>query len=100
MTYMADYNVPRGGKTVLVLDIMNNGMIGYYFVDHENQSIFWLDPFDFLELRELRLEFTPSHVGEFPTVVTSTPSFLSISGLQMLAQYWYVSFSDGYTAKN
>jgi hypothetical protein len=61
---MTRYKVSWEAKTVLVLDTRESGMIGYYFVDHENQSTFWLDPFRFLELDELQVDFTDSHVGE------------------------------------
>jgi hypothetical protein len=67
--YLTHYDVPWEEQTVLVLETRNDRMIGYYFVDHVNQSIFWLDPFRFVELDELRVEFSSSHVGEFPTVV-------------------------------
>jgi hypothetical protein len=66
---MTRYNIPWGERTVLVLDNRKSGKIGYYFVDHANQSTFWLDPFRFLELDELNVEFTGSHVGEFRAIV-------------------------------
>lgn len=64
---MARYDVPWGEKTVLVLESrdLDGKSIGYYFVDHEHQSIFWLDPFYPPELDELMIDFTLSHIGEF-----------------------------------
>jgi hypothetical protein len=66
-SYIARYDVPCGEKTVLVLETMDldGKIIGYYFVDHEHQSTFWLDPFYPPELDELMIDFTLSHIGEF-----------------------------------
>jgi hypothetical protein len=68
---MTRCDVPIGEKIVLVLETRNDRTIGYYFVDYANQSVFWLDPFRFLEMDELKVEFSNSHVGEFPTIVAS-----------------------------
>ena len=64
LNYITRYGISLGKKTVLVLDTRASGKIGYYFVDHEKQATFWLDPFRFLELDELQVEYSDSHVGE------------------------------------
>ena len=74
LSYVGRYNISLGEKTVLVLDTRASGKIGYYFVDHEKQTTFWLDPFRFLELDELQVEYTDSHVGEYTLYSHHSPS--------------------------
>ncbi|KAF6764327.1 hypothetical protein DFP72DRAFT_799998 [Ephemerocybe angulata] len=58
---------------VLVLEFRLTGRIGYYFVSHTTQTLFWLDPFDFgYMLGEVHVEQTEWLVG-----------------LQMRSHYWY-----------
>jgi hypothetical protein len=58
---------------VLVLELKLSGYVGYYFVSHETQSVFWLDPFNLGELMvDLRVEYTDW-----------------MAGLQMKSLYWY-----------
>jgi hypothetical protein len=64
LSYLTRHKILLGNKTVLVLDTRESGKIGYYFVDHEKQTTFWLDPFRFFELDELQVEYTDSHVSE------------------------------------
>lgn len=52
-------------KMDLVLEFRQSGRCGYYFADHERRSLFWLDDFDALDaLSEVRVLFSPSHVGK------------------------------------
>jgi hypothetical protein len=47
--------------------------MGYYFVDHPNQTLFWLEPFDFTYmLMEVRVKWTDWLVGQM-----------------MKSHYWY-----------
>jgi hypothetical protein len=49
---------------VLVLEIRRSGRVGYYFVDHPNQTLFWLEPFDFTYmLMEVQVEWSDWLVG-------------------------------------
>lgn len=49
---------------VLVLDPRLSGRMGYYFVSHPTQSLFWLDNFDFsLMLQMVRVAHTDSTIG-------------------------------------
>ncbi|KAJ2925396.1 hypothetical protein H1R20_g11697, partial [Candolleomyces eurysporus] len=58
---------------VLVLEFRLTGRVGYYFVDHPSQTLFWLEHFDFTYmLMEMRGEWTDWLVG-----------------LQMKSHYWY-----------
>ncbi|KAG2008408.1 hypothetical protein CC2G_013844 [Coprinopsis cinerea AmutBmut pab1-1] len=60
-------------NTFLVLERRTSGNCGYYFVDHGNQCLFWLDSFDFTHLvDQVRIRHTASLVG-----------------LQMRSHYWY-----------
>jgi len=51
-------------ESFLVLELRQTGRCGYYFVNHANRCLFWLDAFDFSHLLlPLQIDFTPSHVG-------------------------------------
>ncbi|KAJ3522958.1 hypothetical protein NMY22_g11662 [Coprinellus aureogranulatus] len=57
---------------VLVLELRLTGNIGYYFVDHRKQRLFWLETFDFsFDISEVNIDHTDAHVG-----------------LKMRSQYW------------
>ncbi|KAH6917955.1 hypothetical protein BKA70DRAFT_5106 [Coprinopsis sp. MPI-PUGE-AT-0042] len=58
---------------LLVLELRKSGRCGYYFVDHDHQCLFWLDPFDFSGLvDQVRMQHTSGLVG-----------------IQMKSHYWY-----------
>ncbi|RXW23291.1 hypothetical protein EST38_g2560 [Candolleomyces aberdarensis] len=58
---------------VLVLEPRLTGRVGYYFVDHPSQTLFWLEHFDFTYmLMEVRAEWSEW-----------------LAGLQMKSHYWY-----------
>ncbi|KAJ3515755.1 hypothetical protein NLJ89_g1562 [Agrocybe chaxingu] len=60
-------------KSFLVLELRQSGRCGYYFVDHTNKCLFWLDPFEFSHLLDpLKIPYTASLVG-----------------LVMHSHYWY-----------
>ncbi|KAJ3502184.1 hypothetical protein NMY22_g18674 [Coprinellus aureogranulatus] len=57
---------------VLVLETRLSGYVGYYFVDHHRQRLFWLDKFDFTyEVGEVNIDHENSSLG-----------------LEMKNQYW------------
>ena len=58
---------------VLVLEFRLRGSIGYYFVCHRTQSLFWLEDVDFSQALEL-VQITPTD---------------SLVGMKMKEQYWY-----------
>ena len=51
-----------------MLEFRNTGKCGYYFVNHAEQRLFWLDEYDWygiLVRGRGKVEYTPSLVGEF-----------------------------------
>ena len=64
-SYISRNAIDLPTESFLVLELRQTGRCGYYFVDHANKCLFWLDPFDFSHLLlPLQIDFTPSHVGE------------------------------------
>ncbi|KAJ2914628.1 hypothetical protein MD484_g5809, partial [Candolleomyces efflorescens] len=57
----------------LVLELRQTGRYGYYFVNHDEKCLFWLEPFDFSHLL-------------VPLEIASTDSHVS---LLMQSHYWY-----------
>ena len=48
-----------------MLEFRNTGRCGYYFVNHAEQRLFWLDEYDGMDfLFEVKVEYTPSLVGK------------------------------------
>jgi hypothetical protein len=65
LVYTTQYDVRWEDETVLVLELRTNKDIGYYFANHINRCVFWLDPVDFYPyLLEVNTDWTISHVGE------------------------------------
>jgi hypothetical protein len=63
---MSEYGILPLPDTVLVLEPRNSGKVGYYFADHRRQVVFWLDECDLVwNLKEVKVEFSLSHVGEY-----------------------------------
>ena len=64
-SYINTYKIEIPGESCLVLEFRNTGRCGYYFVNHAEQRLFWLDEFDGLDfLFEVRVDYTPSLVGK------------------------------------
>jgi hypothetical protein len=64
-SYMSKYEIDIPEESCLVLEFRNSGRCGYYFVNHAEQRLFWLDEFDGMDfLFEVKVEYTPSLVGE------------------------------------
>ena len=63
--YISKYKIVIPEDSCLVLEFRNTGECGYYFVNHAEQRLFWLDKFDGMDfLSEVKVEYTPSLVGE------------------------------------
>ncbi|TFK32491.1 hypothetical protein BDQ12DRAFT_616975 [Crucibulum laeve] len=71
--YMQKYTIQRVSSAVLVLELRHSGNCGYYFVDHSDQCIFWLDTFDASDMvTDARVTITLEHLD-----------------FEMKSQYWY-----------
>jgi hypothetical protein len=68
-SYINKYKIEIPEESCLVLEFRKSGKCGYYFVNHAEQRLFWLDEFngnygmDFLF--EVKVEYTPLLIGEF-----------------------------------
>ncbi|RXW24344.1 hypothetical protein EST38_g1543 [Candolleomyces aberdarensis] len=72
-TYVRGNGITLPLDTFLVLELRQSGRCGYYFVNHQERCLFWLDPFDFSALLiPLEIPHTTSHVA-----------------LLMQSHYWY-----------
>jgi hypothetical protein len=64
-SYISKYKVEIPEESCLVLEFRNSGRCGYYFVNHDEQRLFWLDEFNGMDfLFEVKVEYTLSLVGE------------------------------------
>lgn len=64
-SYISTYKIEIPEESCLVLEFRNSGRCGYYFVDHAEQRLFWLDEYEGRDfLFEVRVKYTPSLVGE------------------------------------
>ena len=64
-SYISKYNIEIPRESCLVLDFRNSGRCGYYFVNHAEQRLFWLDEFDGMDfLYSVKVDYAPSLVGE------------------------------------
>ena len=64
-SYISKYEIEIPKESCLVLEFRDSGRCGYYFVNHGEQRLFWLDKFNGMDfLYEVRVEYTPSLVGE------------------------------------
>ena len=65
-SYITKYKIDIPEESCLVLELRKSGKCGYYFVNHAEQRLFWLDEYDGMEfLFEVKVEYTPSLVGEY-----------------------------------
>ena len=65
-SYITKYKIDIPEESCLVLEFRKSGKCGYYFVNHAEQRLFWLDEYDGMEfLFEVKVEYTPSLVGEY-----------------------------------
>ena len=68
--YITTYDIKLPSDTCLVLELRLSGRCGYYFVDHAQKCIYWLDEFDARGyLDEVRVKYKPSHIGKHPTCI-------------------------------
>jgi hypothetical protein len=65
-SYIRKYRIEIPDESCLVLEFGNTGGCGYYFVNHVEQRLFWLDEFNGMNfLFEVKVEYASSLVGEF-----------------------------------
>jgi len=95
-SYINKYKIDIPEESCLVLEFRNSGRCGYYFVNHAEQRLFWLDEYEGIEfLFEVKVEYTPSLVGEFfffcfPRMNYFLLMLKSRIGHEMKALYWSV----------
>lgn len=78
-SYISKYEIEIPKASCLVLEFRNSGRCGYYFVNHAEQRLFWLDEFNGMDfLFEVKVEYTPSLVGEFFCSVARMNYFIDI----------------------
>lgn len=92
-SYISKYNIGIPEESCLVLEFRNAGECGYYFVNHAEKRLFWLDEFDGMDfLFEVKVEYTPSLIGE--SFILQECIILSILkcriGQEMKSLYWSV----------
>ena len=93
-SYISKYKIDIPEESCLVLEFRNSGKFGYYFVNHAEQRLFWLDEYNGMDfLFEDKVEYTPSLVGE-SFILFHEWILLLISknriGHEMKALYWSV----------
>ena len=65
-SYIRKYKIEIPEESCLVLEFRNTKRWGYYFVNHAEQRLFWLDEYNGMDfLFEVKVEYTVSLVGEF-----------------------------------
>ena len=65
LLYISKYKIDISKESCLVLEFRNSGRCGYYFVNHEEQRLFWLDEYNGMgSLFKVKVEYTPSLVGK------------------------------------
>ena len=64
-SYISRYMIEIPRESCLVLELRNSGRCGYYFANHAEQRLFWLDEFNGMDfLYSVKVEYAPSLVGE------------------------------------
>ena len=64
-SYISKYRIEIPRESCLVLELRNSGRCGYYFANHAEQRLFWLDEFNGMDfLYSVKVEYAPSLVGE------------------------------------
>ena len=64
-SYISKYEIEIPEESSLVLEFRNSGRWGYYFVNHAEQRLFWLDEYNGMDfLYKVKIEYTPSLVGD------------------------------------
>ena len=95
-SYIKKYKIEIPEDSCLVLEFRNSGRCGYYFVNHVEQRLFWLDEFNGMDfLYEVKVKYTSSLVGEFLFITVAMSEFYllilkSRVGHEMKALYWLV----------
>ena len=95
-SYIKKYKIEIPEDSCLVLEFRNSGRCGYYFVNHVERRLFWLDEFNGMDfLYEVKVKYTSSLVGEFLFITVAMSEFYLLTlksrvGHEMKALYWLV----------
>ena len=91
-SYISKYQIGIPEDSCLVLEFRNAGNCGYYFVNHGEQRLFWLDDFNGMDfLFEVKAKYTPSLVGGSFILLQKCIILLILRnriGHEMKALYW------------
>ena len=96
-SYISKYKIDIPEESCLVLEFRNSGRCGYYFVNHEEHRLFWLDVYngpgtmDSLFNLKVKVEYTPSLIGK--SFDARKNYFIDIEiriGHEMKSLYWFV----------
>lgn len=90
--YMAGHDISLTPDVHLALDLKHDQTCGYYFVDHGNRTLFWLDEYNIFEcLAEVKVEYTSSHISKkgFRYICRRVVLMLAL-GHEIQSQYWWV----------
>jgi hypothetical protein len=89
--YVHDNGITFPSNTFIVLELRQSGRCGYYFVNHDEQCLFWLDRFDFSPfLFPLEISHTTSHVGKQHSnfQCPDATDLLVVIALLLQSHYW------------
>ena len=80
-SYISKYKIEIPEESCLVLEFRQTmgGRYGYYFVNHVEQRLFWLDEFNGMDfLFEIKVKYSPTHIGESFITVLCMNYFINI----------------------
>ena len=60
-SYIKNYKIEIPEESCLVLEFRPENRCGYYFVNHAEQRLFWLDEYNGMDFK---VEYTPLLIGE------------------------------------
>ena len=78
-SYISKYKIEIPEESCLVLEFRISGRCGYYFVNHLEQRLFWLDEFNGMDfLHEVKVKYSSSLIGESFITVSRMNYFIDI----------------------
>ncbi|KAF8814774.1 hypothetical protein BYT27DRAFT_7081775, partial [Phlegmacium glaucopus] len=98
-SYIERYKVDIPGETCLVLELRNSGRCGYYFVNHAELCLFWLDEFNGMDLlSEVKVDYTPSLIGELHNYLFPNIRPLPFSAISQIKDLLIHAVGDSLTS--
>lgn len=86
---MSDHHIAWPEDTELVLEPKQSGRVGYYFADHVNQVVFWLEKHDIAcNIKYVKVELRESHISKY-TEAQSPVHVFNIPPIGHLIQHYY-----------